>query len=146
MNAPAPPASLDFLDLSYRPDLRTLTVRWLRPVSLAELQEGFRAALALHARHRTGRWLVDVRRRTELDAPSSLWVAQELLPQAADLQRPGTLHVAYLLSPLRAEQLVQRPDLRHAVDTAQAPAQPYRLVTFTDEGPAVRWLLEQPAV
>lgn len=37
----------DFLTLAYRTDLATLTVRWLRTVSFAELQAGFGKALRL---------------------------------------------------------------------------------------------------
>ena len=136
-------ATADFLALAYRPDLATLTVRWLRAVSFAELQAGFQEALRLAQAHRAHRWLVDVRRRTELDAASSTWVAQQLLPQAASEVAPAQLSVAYLLSPTRAQELHRDVGLREAVAAAQAPAQPYQLVTFLDEGPAVEWLLQQ---
>jgi hypothetical protein len=133
----------DFLDLVYRPDLRLLAVRWLRAVSYQELQTGFQAALALGTAHRATRWLVDVRRRTELDAASSTWVANYLLPEAAAALAPAPLRVAYLLSPLRAQELRRDAGLRAATAASQAAAQPYRLATFIDEGAAVQWLLEQ---
>ncbi|OON68745.1 hypothetical protein [Hymenobacter sp. CRA2] len=143
MSVAASTAEFDFLDLGYRPDLRVLTVRWLRPVSFVELQIGFRAALALNEHHHAALWLIDVRRRTELEAASSAWVADHLLPDAAAAVAPGTLHVAYLLSPMRADELNRDAGLRTATASAQSAAQPYRLATFIDEGPALQWLLSR---
>ena len=136
------PSSLaDFLDLSYRTDLRILTIRWLRAVSFEELQAGFEAARLQSRVHRAGHWLVDVRRRTELTASSSGWVAHTLLPSIAAELAPATLYVAYLLSPARAEILRTDKEMQATTAAAQAPTQPYRLKTFLDEGPAVSWLL-----
>lgn len=143
MSAPVPAPTADYLDLSYRPDLRVLTVRWLRAVTFAELQLGFRAAAAEAEAHQAALWLVDVRRRTELDAASSGWVALELLPDAAARLAPATLRVAYLLSPMRAQELRRDAGLREASAASRAPERPYQLATFIDEGPAVRWLLAQ---
>ncbi|AHJ96523.1 hypothetical protein [Hymenobacter swuensis] len=134
----------EFLDLSYHSDQQILTVRWLRAVSFNELQTGFAAAREQGYTQNAARWLVDVRRRTELDATSSSWVARELLPAVAADVVPATLHVAYLLSPARAEVLRQDAAMRATMAAAQAPTQPYHLQTFLDEVPAVRWLL-QPA-
>ena len=136
-------STADFLALAYRSDLATLTVRWLRAVSFAELQAGFQEALRLSRTHHAHRWLVDVRRRTELDVTSSTWVAQQFLPQAAADAAPSQLSVAYLLSPMRAQELRRDPGLGNATALAQAPAQPYHLATFLDEGLAVDWLLQQ---
>ncbi|UYZ61054.1 hypothetical protein [Hymenobacter latericus] len=133
----------EYLDLQYRPDLRVLTVRWLRDVSFAELQAGFRAALHLGLAHRATHWLVDVRRRAELNASSSGWVAQHLLPEAAAGLRPAQLYVAYLLSPARVEAIQATAALAQTVAASQAATQPYTLQIFMDEGPAVQWLLGQ---
>lgn len=142
MSAPAAPTA-DFLDISYRADLRVLAVRWLRAVTFEELQRGFRAAVAEGEAHQAARWLVDVRRRTELDAASSSWVALHLLPEVAAQLAPTPFRVAYLLSPMRAQELRRDAGLRDASTAAQAPERPYQLLTFIDEGPAVRWLLAQ---
>ncbi|MCA8829103.1 hypothetical protein [Hymenobacter pini] len=131
----------DFLDLSYRPDLHILTVRWLRAVSHEELQAGFEAARRYGQERHAARWLVDVRRRTELDASSSAWVAETLLPAAAADVVPARLQVAYLLSPARVEILHTDKGMHSVVTTAQQPTQSYQLQTFLDEGPAVNWLL-----
>ncbi|WP_345073642.1 hypothetical protein [Hymenobacter fastidiosus] len=136
---PTPPA-FDFLNLAYRPDLNMLTVRWLRAVTFEELRQGFQAVLSEGLHYGATRWLVDVRRRTEMDVVPSQWVAQQLLPEAAAKMAPTVLYVAYLLSPSRADQLQSDPPLRAAAQGAQSPSQPYRLQTFLDEGLAVRWL------
>ena len=141
MSSALPPAFTEYLHLSYRPDLETLVVRWLRAVTLAELQTGFKAARTQAKDQQVARWLVDVRRRTELDAISSNWVANVLLPAVAVEAAPATLYVAYLLSPARAEVLNFDEDMRTTTAAAQASNQPYRLQIFLDEGEAVEWLL-----
>jgi hypothetical protein len=133
----------DFLTLAYRPDARVLTARWLRAVSLAELQQGFTRIRELSQEQQAGHWLVDVRRRTELDAASSGWVASVLLPAAAVDLGPTPLSVAYLLSPARNEQLHTDDALKATVQQAQSYIQPYTLRTFLDEGQAMQWLSEQ---
>jgi len=131
------------LDLSYRSDLRVLNVRWLRDVSFEELQTGFQSAAALSREHRATHWLVDVRRRTLLDAFQSAWVAQQLLPDVAAALAPAPLHVAYLLSPARLETLRVVPTLADTVAQLQSRPQAYSLRTFAEEGQAIRWLLDQ---
>lgn len=133
----------DFLDLGYRVDIGVLTVRWLRAVTLEELQAGFAYAQQQSRLYKTHRWLVDVRRCTELDATSSAWVVQSLLPAVAREVGPATLHVAYLLSPARAQVLQTDPDMQAATTAVQSSRQPYRLQTFLNEGPAMTWLLQQ---
>jgi hypothetical protein len=131
----------DFLDLSYRPDLHVLTVRWLRAVNFEELRAGFEAARQRGATEQAACWLVDVRRRTELEAASSAWVADTLLPAVAADVAPARLQVAYLLSPARADVLRSDQNMRAVATGAQASTRPYQLRTFLDEGPAVQWLL-----
>ncbi|SET72957.1 hypothetical protein [Hymenobacter actinosclerus] len=137
---PTLPATSDYLNLSYRPDLATLVVRWLRAVSFAEVQEGFRAAREMSYSFGAARWLVDVRRRTELDAASSGWVATTLLPSVAAEAAPAVLHIAYLLSPARADMLEQDGGMRATTATARAHPS-YQLQLFLDEGEAVNWLM-----
>lgn len=134
-------STTDFLDLGYRTDLRVLTVRWLRTVTLAELQAGFQRARQQSQECGATRWLVDVRRRTELDAAASGWVVSELLPAAAQDAVPATLHIAYLLAPTREFVLRTDPGMQAATTAAESLAQPYRLRTFMEEGLAVQWLL-----
>jgi hypothetical protein len=139
MTAAPPEPELAPVDLSYRPDLRVLTVRWLRDVSFEELQTGS----ALAHTHQACRWLVDVRRRTLLDAFQSEWVAQQLLPTVAAQLAPEPLCVAYLLAPGRVENIRLLPDLAQTVARAQDRSQTYGLRTFSEEGRAMQWLLAQ---
>jgi hypothetical protein len=132
------------LALSYRPDLGVLNLRWLRDVSFEELQTGFRAAAALSQTHHATRWLVDVRRRTLLDAFQSEWVAQQQLPEVAATLAPAALSVAYLLSPARFENLRLQPALDMEASRPPAQGHPYQLRTFVEEGQAMQWLLDRP--
>lgn len=140
MNSAPASSCADFLDLGYRADIKVLTVRWLRSVSREELQAGFEQARQLSMEQGATHWLVDVRRRTSLDAVSSAWVARDFLPTVAR-GLGSRLMVAYLLSPAREAVLRIDPGMRAATDAALDPAQPYSLRTFMDEGPAVSWLL-----
>ncbi|WP_303311479.1 hypothetical protein [Hymenobacter sp. BT730] len=137
--ASAPGFHSDYLTIAYRPDLQLLTLRWLRDVTMSELQTGFQAAREAARTAGAMRWLVDVRRRLELDAIPSTWVANQLLPTVA-AELPDTLQVAYLLAPARNEAIRTDPELKEAVILAQGTAQPYRLQLFIDEGEAVRWV------
>lgn len=136
---PGPSFNSDYLTVAYRPDLRLLTLRWLRDVTFSELQAGFQAAREAAQQVGATRWLIDVRRRLEMDVIPSIWVANELLPVVA-AELPSTLQVAYLLAPARHDAIRTLPELKNAVQQAQAPAQPYRLQVFVDEGEAVRWV------
>lgn len=136
---PAPGFNSDYLTIAFRPDLQLLALRWLRDVTFNELQAGFQAAREAARAVGATRWLIDVRRRLELDAVPSTWVANQLLPMVA-AELPGTLQIAYLIAPARQEAINTVPDLKNAVLQAQATAQPYRLQVFIDEGVAVRWV------
>ncbi|WP_139924045.1 hypothetical protein [Hymenobacter sp. DG01] len=140
MNSALASSCADFLDLGYRADIKVLTVRWLRSVSREELQAGFEQARQLSLEQEATRWLVDVRRRSSLDAVSSAWVAQDFLPMVAR-GLGSRLMIAYLLSPAREVVLRIDPGMRAATEAALNSAQPYSLQTFIDEGPATQWLL-----
>ena len=135
----APTLTTEYLDLSYSADAGMLVVRWLRAVSFAEIQEGFRAAREMSYSHETARWLVDVRHRNDLDAAASGWVATTLLPAVAAESAPARLRVAYLLLPSRVELLHSDCGLRAAM--AMAEEHPtYTLQVFVNEGEAFSWL------
>lgn len=132
----------DYLHLSYRPDLAMLVVRWLRAASFGEVQQGFLAAREMSYRHEAARWLIDVRRRGDLNAGSSSWVATTLLPAVAAETLTGPLCIAYLLSPERASMLQQDQGMRAATTVAQTSSV-YQLQLFMEEGEATGWLLNQ---
>ena len=111
---------------------------------LEELQTHYEAMLAAalahdHCRH----WLLDVRRRPLITLDSARWVTQDWLPRAAAALRPARLRLAFLVDPVRAENLRADPELRAVMAAAYAPGHPFDLRTFTDEGAAVAWLLGQ---
>ena len=141
MSAAAPVPDLAPLDLVYRADLGVLVVRWLRDVTFEELQAGFQAAATLAHAHGSSRWLVDVRRRTLLDGFQSEWVAQKLLPQTAAALAPAPLRVAYLLAPVRFSDIRVQPAPLPVPAFGPDLSSTYRLRTFSEEGPAMQWLL-----
>ncbi|UPL48414.1 hypothetical protein [Hymenobacter sublimis] len=131
----------DYLQLAHRPDLRLLTLRWLRDATLPEVQIGCQAALELAQQQGAAHWLVDVRRRVAVQAENSAWMADTFLPAAATTMLPAQLLVAYLISPTRLEAIKLEPAAKHAaIIRSQDPAQPYRLRVFLNEVDAIQWL------
>ncbi|WP_139925213.1 hypothetical protein [Hymenobacter sp. DG01] len=126
----------DFLHLTHRPDLGIVAVRWTRPTASHELRAGYqevlRYATACDLCHR---WLIDSRRRLEVDARDVHWLTTVFYP----LLRQHLGNHAYLAFLVAPHQLNDVHD-----DTL--PPLPYThgnycsLNQFTDEGEAVRWL------
>ncbi|MDQ2770058.1 MAG: hypothetical protein M3Y54_06110 [Bacteroidota bacterium] len=129
-----------FPDYDYRPDLDVFTVRWPSHERTATARSDYEALLLLPDAHRTAHWLFDVRRRPYTDASSAHWTISDWLPRAAALV-PAPLRLAYLVAPVRAEELAADTAVGAEVRPATLPGQPYQLGIFTDEGEAVRWLL-----
>ncbi|UOG74223.1 hypothetical protein MTX78_19135 [Hymenobacter tibetensis] len=133
----------EYLNLSYRPDLQLVVLRWLRDASLAELKVAHQAALELALRHQVTNWFVDVRRRQAVNSNNTRWVADDFLPQAALLLLPRILRVAYLTSPSRQHIIDTTPEMYSTVERAQGTSQPYLLRSFLDEAVAMAWLFEE---
>ncbi|UOQ65615.1 hypothetical protein [Hymenobacter volaticus] len=140
--APLVATHAEYLHLTYRPDLQTVILRWLRDVSLSELQLAHRAALELTLHHKAAFWFVDVRRRLVVNNTHTRWLADEFLPHAAALTPTGNLRIAYLTSPSRQRIIDADSDMQLIVTRAESKGQPYRLRTFLDEASAMAWLLE----
>jgi hypothetical protein len=138
--SPVLPAASSYLSLDFRPDLHVLVLRWLRDVTLDELQAGFAETQALALEYNAHEWLVDVRRRGALSASDSAWVADVFLPEMARRLGPAPLTIAYLLAPFRAKAIQEPAPLQATVARAQVRTQPYHLRTFLDEAAAVEWL------
>ena len=138
-----PPASPDYLDLGHRADLGIVTARWTRPTTSPELRAGYEALLryatALGSACRY--WLIDSRRRVQVDARDVQWLTTAFYPRLREHLR-GQAFLAFLAAPY---QLTQVP-----LD-ASLPALPHThsdycsLNQFTNEADAVRWLLAQGA-
>jgi hypothetical protein len=131
------PASLNF---SFCADLGVFFVRWLTEAQLPMLQLEYEAILAAEPARRTGRWLLDVRQRPTPDIEAANWVTYNWLPRAATLRAPDQLCVAYLVSPQRAEALVNDPELQESLHDAMAPNRFYNMALFSEESAAIRWL------
>lgn len=128
--------SADFLQLTHRPDLGIVTARWTRPASSQELRHGYQQLLSYAVSCDTcRRWLIDSRRRTQVDANDVHWLTTEFYPTLRR-QLGDHVYVAFLIAPYQKED----------VQDDSLPALPYThgdycsLNEFTDEGEAVRWL------
>lgn len=129
----------DYLSLQHRPDLGLVTARWTRPVGSAELRAGYQEIL----RYASGcdvcrRWLIDARRRVEVDARDVHWLTSVFYPTLRQ-HLNGHVYLAFLIGPHQADD----------VQDETLPALPYThgdncsVNQFTDEGEAVRWLVAQ---
>ncbi len=132
----------EYLNLTYRSDLKLVVLRWLRDVSLPELQLAHQAALELALRHQTTHWFVDVRRRLQVNNTHTRWVCNDFFPRVAALLPAGTLRIVYLMSPNRQRIINAHPDLQATVEHSQSASQPYCLRVFLDEASAMTWLFE----
>ena len=131
----------EYLDLSFRPDLNILVLRWLRDASLVEIQHGSQAALHMAQQHGTGQWFVDVRRRAAISAENSTWMADTFFPAAAAALAGTTLRISYLIAPSRLGAIQLQPAAHEAaLVRTQAPSQPYQFHIALDEAEAMRWL------
>ncbi|GAB2770273.1 hypothetical protein HNQ93_000463 [Hymenobacter luteus] len=134
----------DYLQLTHRPDLQVLVLRWLRDTTLPELQTGCQAALELAQHHGIAHWVVDVRRRVTVNAERSAWMSDTFLPAAALRLQPALLRVGYLISPTRLETILAESTVQHAAITrSQDSAQPYLMRIFLNESDVMQWLLSE---
>ena len=120
------------LSLAYRPDLGLVIARWQREVTPAELQSGYLAIRAAADEVRCSQWLLDLRRREDVIEPVvNAWFSREFAPSLR--RRYATpVRLAFLVSPLRAQQPVTA-----MVSAAEADCQ---RATFMDEAAAYAWL------
>ena len=131
----------DFLEVSYRADLEVLVARWLRPVDLPELEQGYECLLEA-ARAGAGRhWLIDVRRRFNTHQLGAQWMVSSLLPRLGPTLG-GRSRLAYLMAP----EYLRDP----AADAAFPPpayfeGKPFVGERFIEENAAIQWLrADQP--
>jgi hypothetical protein len=129
----------DYLSIVYRPDLDVLVGRWMRQVTLEEMQQGYELLLEEAAQHRCRQWLIDVRRRLNTDREGAHWMVTEFLPRLQPLLG-GFTHLAYLLAPV----ILRDPDADAAFPTANSLAgKPFMGERFIDEREAIEWLQQQ---
>ncbi|MCB2410369.1 hypothetical protein [Hymenobacter lucidus] len=126
---PVPSAELDYLRLSYRPDLRILFLRWTRLVSSAEHRAGYEAALAFALFHQARHWLIDLRIRGLAEAEDFSWVLTDFRREMQLALPDAPFRVAYLVTPYHKEVIDSRLAVHEAV---------FR--TFIEEQAAYQWL------
>ncbi|GAB3299290.1 hypothetical protein [Hymenobacter tenuis] len=126
----------DFLVLAHRSDLGIVTARWTRPASSAELRAGYQELLRYAAGcEACRRWLIDSRRRVQVDSRDVHWLTTEFYPTLRR-QLGDHVYLAFLIAPYQQDD----------VQDDTLPSLPYThgdycsLNQFTDEGEAVRWL------
>ena len=129
-------AIADFLTISYRSDLDVLVARWLRPIELAEMEQGYWALLAEAELHQCRRWLLDVRRRRNTHQIGASWMVRTLLPEL-EPRLGGRSRLAYLLMPEYLRDV--------AADAAFPPpvyfdGKPFVGERFVEERAAFGWL------
>ncbi|MET4076205.1 hypothetical protein [Hymenobacter sp. UYCo722] len=127
-------------NLTYRPDLDIVFLRWLAPDTLAEAQASYEAALALALEHRCGNWLLDSRRCGPLDLFETAWLTRVFFPAAVAQLAPHPLRLAVFSSMQRLEQMRTDASVAPAVQAALVATQPYDAALFTTETDALAWL------
>ena len=131
--------NLDFLQLSYRPDLQVLFMRWARPVSSLEHRQGYAAALELSRSAGSGRWLIDLRSRGLASLEDFAWILADFRPQMAATLPATPRRIAYLVTPYHGETIRERLHLLEPTYTA-AVQQSAAVQVFTEEQLAQQWL------
>lgn len=132
MPLPAP----DYLDVTYRADLDVLLARWMRRVTLEEMQQGYLYLLEKAEAHRCRYWLLDARRRSNTDREGAGWMVNTFLP-GLHSRLGGRTYLAYLLVPAIMRDV--------EADAAFPPAsffagKPFLGERFIDEREAIAWL------
>ena len=128
----------DFLEISYRADLDLLLGRWLRPIELGEMQQGYHMLLEAAVTGQCRQWLLDVRRRQNTHKVGAQWMVSTFLPQLA-AHLGGRTRLAYLMAPMYMRDT--------EADAAFPPAtffddKPFVGERFIEENAALNWLRE----
>lgn len=132
------PLTQEFLNISYRSDLDLLVGRWLRPIELAEMQQGYQQLLETAVANNCRRWLLDVRRRQNTHQIGAQWMVSTFLPLLAP-QLDGRTRLAYLMAPVYLRDT--------AADAAFPPPTYFEGKSFIgerfiEENAAIAWLNE----
>ncbi|WP_400192948.1 hypothetical protein [Hymenobacter sp. B81] len=138
-STPTASATADFLQLAHRADLGVVTARWTRPTTSAELRAGYQEMLRFAtACNSCCRWLIDARRRVQVDARDVHWLTEVFYPTLRQhLHRRA--YLAFLVAPYQLDHVQDDtlPPLPHTHGDNCS------LNQFTEEGEAVRWLTAQ---
>ena len=98
--------SASSLTLAHRPDLDLVIARWQREITPAELRTDYLAIRAVADAAGCGHWLLDLRRRDDIIEPVvNAWFGHEFAPSLRG-RYAAPARLAFLVSPLRAQQPV----------------------------------------
>ncbi|TGE23354.1 hypothetical protein [Hymenobacter metallicola] len=125
------------IDLSYRPDLHILVMRWLGTADETEIKRIYRAVEAANEQQ-CRFWLIDARRRASFNPEITTWLFEKFVPAMA-AQLGGPLYFSYLVGPTHlagAQEFLQGHFL------PGGPERPYRLHYAGEEREATDWLLQ----
>jgi hypothetical protein len=129
------PSPSPLVELSYRPDLRIMVVRWLSVTTDDEIRRLYHHLEQVSVEG-CRFWLLDARRRPSSSPIITRWVFDEYAPQTA-ARLGGKLYFSYLISPLH---LLDAESFQR-LEEAGGSHLPYRLHYASQEGEATEWLL-----
>lgn len=129
--------ALDFLELRYCANVHILAARWQRPVTPAELRQGYLATLEAAESVKCPYWLVDLRGRTAPDVHGAHWLSSEFLPRVAK-HLGGAVYLGLLLPP-RYDYPFNLPDGN--IVPLQAAGQ-LTVHPFDEEASLTQWLAQ----
>ncbi|UOG76597.1 hypothetical protein MTX78_08340 [Hymenobacter tibetensis] len=128
--------STAYLDVTYDEEIQVLIGRWKRGVMPFELQQGYAAILDIAAEKDCRFWLLDIRRRTGVDASDVFWMMEDFFPRLHP-RLGSTTYMALLMAPHHLAGALSNIGLA----SNNAPqGQPYLIQRFTEEAPALAWL------
>ncbi|MCC2547779.1 hypothetical protein LJY25_15105 [Hymenobacter sp. BT175] len=130
-------SSTRFIDLSYRPDLKILVIRWLSVATDEEIRQVYRSVEEA-AQDQCRFWLVDARRRPSFSPVITQWLFEEFSPRVAQ-RFGGPLFFSYLVAPVH---LADAQEFLRTQVLPAGPSLPYRLHYASEEGEATDWLLQ----
>lgn len=133
------PSPVTLVDLSYRPDLHIVVVRWMGITTDDETRRVYRC-LEQADTQQCRFWLLDARRRPSSGEAVTRWMLDEFAPLVS-AHLGGLLHFSYLISPahLTAAEGFRKQAASHAASL------PYRLHYASQENDAIDWLLQAQA-
>ena len=126
--------------ITYRPDLHVLVARWPGDAPVPQLQADFEAILREAEQQQADRWLLDVRRRDQLNPEFGHWANYAFYPMASARLAPRALRIAVLCSPVRLALYAADTRQQEYLSYGLATERPYQLRLFGDEGYAMKWL------
>lgn len=128
--------------ITARPDLGILIARWTADAPADKLRTQYAAILAAAQQHQLSRWLLDVRRRDQLDPEIGQWTTHVFYPEAAQVLAPLPVRLGVLCSPARLTVYDQAADQHRFLSYGLATERPYQLRLFIEEGAALTWLVQ----